>query len=87
MTHLVKDASHMGHNTEIQHMVMLMVVLVMRLVMFRMPMVTGFSGLMMLLVHMYMKLLYLWNAPLYSEKLTAVHTLDKKTWYTIYLEK
>jgi len=82
MTHLAEDASHMGHDAEKDHVVMVVTMMVLC-----MPMVMMFSIWMMLLVHMYMKLLYLWNAPLYSEKLTAVHTLDKKTWYTIYLEK
>jgi hypothetical protein len=66
--HLVQ-MPNVGHKPMIKRRKMLMV-RVMPVVMFR--------RVMVLLVHMYMKLLYLWNAPLYSEKTATVHTLDKK---------
>jgi len=56
----------MGHETNVEHVMMVMYMVVPMV--FTMFMGTVFSGMMMLFVHMYMKLLYLWNAPLYSEK-------------------
>jgi hypothetical protein len=55
-------------------------------VMFHVSVMVMFPHGVMLLVHMYVKLLFLWNAPLYSEKLEAVHTLGINLWYTVYLE-
>lgn len=70
VSHLVEHASHMGHEAMEQRVMVMMVVHMMMLMLSMMRVVcvrAMLSGMMFLFVHMYMKLLYLWNAPLYSE--------------------
>ena len=74
--HRVPDTSREGHDAMKQHVVMVVhVVMLMRSVVL---MRTVLSAMMFLLVHMYVKLLYLWNILLYSEKLRLFTHWTKK---------
>jgi len=72
VSHGVEDTSHVGHEAKDKHVVMVvhMVMFVQMPMMLMMCVGAVFSGMMLMFVHMYMKLLYLWNVPLYSEKLS-----------------